>query len=114
MAQIAQCVILELSSVHRLGAQLLSFIQVGQAVIQLAKNAALKTINFVRSRWVFMSVLDLDHTNDAFRDDIDALRQELQGLGATHVLTYDELDDRKAIKAKVKEWTNGQVYTPFK
>lgn len=43
------------------------------------------------------------------------LRQELQGLGATHVLTYDELDDKKAIKAKVKEWTNGQVYcTPFK
>jgi trans-2-enoyl-CoA reductase len=56
-----------------------------------------------------MSDLDLNYTNDAYRDDIDALRQELQGLGATHVLTYDELDDRKAIKAKVKEWTNGQV-----
>ncbi|KAH9989857.1 NAD(P)-binding protein [Russula vinacea] len=64
---------------------------VGQAVIQLARNAGFKTINFVRNR-----------------DDIDVLRQELQGLGATHVLTYDELDDKKAIKAKVKEWTNGQ------
>lgn len=64
---------------------------VGQAVIQLARNAGLKTINFVRSR-----------------DDIDVLKQELQGLGATHVLTYDELDNKKSIKAKVKEWTNGQ------
>jgi len=52
-------------------------------------------------------------TNVAYRDDIDVLRQELQGLGATHVLTYDELDDKKATKAKVKEWTNGQVYIPI-
>jgi trans-2-enoyl-CoA reductase len=37
------------------------------------------------------------------------LRQELEDLGATHVVTYDELDDKKAIKAKVKEWTDGQV-----
>ena len=26
-----------------------------------------------------------------YRDNIDVLKQELQGLGATHVLTYDEL-----------------------
>lgn len=52
-----------------------------------------------------------NHTDGSYRDDIDVLREELQGLGATHVLTYDELDDRKAIKAKVKEWTNGQVYS---
>jgi len=45
-------------------------------------------------------------------DDIDALRRELQDLGATHVVTYDELDDKKAIKAKVQEWTDGQVLTP--
>ncbi|KAI0305967.1 hypothetical protein B0F90DRAFT_948379 [Multifurca ochricompacta] len=64
---------------------------VGQAVIQLARNAGLKTINLVRSR-----------------DDIDMLRQELEDLGATHVVTYDELKDKKAIKAKVKEWANGQ------
>jgi mitochondrial enoyl-[acyl-carrier protein] reductase / trans-2-enoyl-CoA reductase len=43
------------------------------------------------------------------RDDIDALRQELEDLGATHVVTYDELKDSKAIKAKVEEWTSGQV-----
>lgn len=64
---------------------------VGQAIIQLARNAGLKTINFIRNR-----------------DGIDVLKQELQGLGATHVLTYDELDNKQSIKAKVKEWTNGQ------
>jgi hypothetical protein len=53
-------------------------------------------------------------TCDVCRDDIGALRQELQDLGATHVLTYDELGDKKAIKAKVKEWTGGQVHTPSK
>ena len=40
------------------------------------------------------------------------LRNELEDLGATHVITYDELQNKKAIKAKVKEWTNGQVFTP--
>jgi hypothetical protein len=43
------------------------------------------------------------------RDDIDVLKKELEDLGATHVVTYDELADKKAIKAKVKEWTDGQV-----
>jgi mitochondrial enoyl-[acyl-carrier protein] reductase / trans-2-enoyl-CoA reductase len=49
-----------------------------------------------------------------YRDDIDVLKQELQSLGATHVLTYDELDNKKSIKAKVKEWTNGQVRASLK
>jgi mitochondrial enoyl-[acyl-carrier protein] reductase / trans-2-enoyl-CoA reductase len=44
------------------------------------------------------------------RDDIDVLKQELEDLGATHVVTYDELEDKKAIKAKVNEWTGGQVF----
>jgi len=39
---------------------------------------------------------------------MDTLRKDLEDLGATHVVTYDELQDKKAIKAKVKEWTNGQ------
>ncbi len=46
------------------------------------------------------------------RDDIGTLRKELEDLGATHTVTYDELQDKKAIKAKVKEWANGQVFTP--
>ena len=49
-----------------------------------------------------------------YRDDIDVLKHELQGLGATHVLTYDELDNKKSIKARVKEWTNGQVHASLK
>ena len=47
---------------------------------------------------------------DICRDDMGTLKKELEDLGATHVITYDELQDRKAIKAKVKEWTNGQVF----
>jgi hypothetical protein len=41
------------------------------------------------------------------------LRKELEYLRATHVITCDELQDRKTIKAKVKEWTNGQVFAPL-
>jgi hypothetical protein len=48
-----------------------------------------------------------------YRDDIDVLKKELQGLGATHVLTYDELDNKKSIKTKVKEWTHGQVHASY-
>ena len=43
---------------------------------------------------------------------MDTLRKELEDLGATHIITYDELQDKKTIKAKVKEWTNGQVFAP--
>jgi len=43
---------------------------------------------------------------------MDTLRKDLEDLGATHVVTYDELQDKKAIKAMVKEWTNGQVFIP--
>ena len=47
------------------------------------------------------------------RDDADTLtRKELEDLGATHVIVYDELQDKKAIKAKVKEWTNSWVFAP--
>ena len=49
-----------------------------------------------------------------YRGDVDGLKRELQGLGATHVLTYDELDNKKLIKAKVKEWTNGQVHASLR
>jgi len=57
-----------------------------------------------------LKCFSLNHTDDVHRDNIDVLRQELEDLGATHVLTYDELDNKKTIKAKVKEMTNGQVH----
>ncbi|OBZ74186.1 putative trans-2-enoyl-CoA reductase, mitochondrial [Grifola frondosa] len=60
---------------------------VGQAVIQIAASRGLKTINFVRNR-----------------PDIDALKKQLSDLGATHVLTYDDLSD-KALSRTVKQWT---------
>ncbi|KAH7927226.1 NAD(P)-binding protein [Leucogyrophana mollusca] len=63
---------------------------VGQAVIQIAAAKGLQTINFVRQR-----------------DQIDHLKEHLLGLGATHVVTYEELCG-KSFRDKVKEWTGGK------
>ncbi|KAI9033918.1 hypothetical protein CLU79DRAFT_19253 [Phycomyces nitens] len=59
---------------------------VGQAVIQIAKAWGLKTINVVRNR-----------------PDIEELRQELTALGATHVITDDQLGSFET-KSQVKSW----------
>ncbi|TFK17323.1 trans-2-enoyl-CoA reductase [Coprinopsis marcescibilis] len=63
---------------------------VGQAVIQIAAAEKINTINLVRSR-----------------DNIDQLKEQLTQLGATHVLTYDELAD-KSTRDKIKVWTGGK------
>lgn len=63
---------------------------VGQAVIQIAAAKGYKTINFIRDR-----------------DDVGLLKQHLKSLGATHVVTYDELAE-KSLRAKVKTWTGGK------
>ncbi|KAF5388679.1 hypothetical protein D9757_004770 [Collybiopsis confluens] len=63
---------------------------VGQLVIQLAKERGINTINFVRSR-----------------DDMTPLVKHLENLGATKVLTYEELSD-KSLRGRVKEWTGGK------
>ncbi|KAI0788842.1 hypothetical protein C8Q75DRAFT_799165 [Abortiporus biennis] len=63
----------------------------GQAVIQIAARKGWKTLNFLRSR-----------------NDIDALKSHLSALGATQVVTYDELSD-KAFRDKVKGWTGGKI-----
>ncbi|KAF9473358.1 NAD(P)-binding protein [Pholiota conissans] len=63
---------------------------VGQAVIQIAKARGLQTLNFVRDR-----------------PDIASLKDKLQKLGATHVLTYDELAD-KSVREQIKSWTGGK------
>ncbi|THH02685.1 hypothetical protein EW026_g208 [Hermanssonia centrifuga] len=63
---------------------------VGQTVIQIAKLKGLNTLNFVRNR-----------------DDVESLKSHLVDLGATQVLTYDELED-KSIRDKVKQWTGGK------
>lgn len=63
---------------------------VGQAVIQIAAAKGYKTINFIRDR-----------------DNVELLKQHLELLGATHVVTYDELSD-KSLRAKVKTWTGGK------
>ncbi|KAJ3556677.1 hypothetical protein NM688_g1894 [Phlebia brevispora] len=63
---------------------------VGQMVIQIAARKGLKTLNFVRSR-----------------DDLESLKRHLTNLGATQILTYDDLQD-KTLREKVKEWTAGK------
>ncbi|KAG1761872.1 hypothetical protein EDD22DRAFT_894533 [Suillus occidentalis] len=63
---------------------------VGQVVIQIAAAKGYKTVNFIRDR-----------------DDVELLKQHLKLLGATHVVTYDELFD-KSLRAKVKTWTEGK------
>ncbi|GAA5860416.1 hypothetical protein JCM1840_000252 [Sporobolomyces johnsonii] len=61
---------------------------VGQAVIQIAKEWGVGTINLVRDR-----------------PSIEALKEQLTALGADHVLTYDEFLDRSNdVRAKIKQW----------
>ncbi|KAB5594923.1 Mitochondrial trans-2-enoyl-CoA reductase [Ceratobasidium theobromae] len=63
---------------------------VGQAVIQIAAARNLRTINVVRDR-----------------PNVEELKQYLTSLGATHVITDQELTD-EATRRKVKEWTGGK------
>ncbi|KIJ18267.1 hypothetical protein PAXINDRAFT_175380 [Paxillus involutus ATCC 200175] len=63
---------------------------VGQAVIQIAASKGLQTINFIRDR-----------------EDVESLKSHLGALGATHVVTYDELSDN-AFRSKFKTWTEGR------
>ncbi|KAJ1306729.1 hypothetical protein OPQ81_007718 [Rhizoctonia solani] len=63
---------------------------VGQAVIQIAAARNLKTINVIRDR-----------------PNVDELKQYLISLGATHVITEQELSD-DSMRTKVKEWTEGK------
>ncbi|GAA5943728.1 enoyl-[acyl-carrier-protein] reductase [Sporobolomyces koalae] len=65
---------------------------VGQAVIQIAKEWGIGTINLVRDR-----------------PDIDNLKQDLRNLGADHVLTYEEFLSREVnARSKIKEWVAEQ------
>ncbi|CAN6645578.1 enoyl-[acyl-carrier-protein] reductase, mitochondrial [Trichomonascus vanleenenianus] len=60
---------------------------VGRAAIQFGKLWGLKSINIVRDR-----------------PDLDKLKKELQDLGATYVITEEELGDKEFDK-QIKEWT---------
>ncbi|GAA5969763.1 hypothetical protein JCM3765_003450 [Sporobolomyces pararoseus] len=63
---------------------------VGQAVIQIAKEWGIGTINLVRDR-----------------PSIDSLKQDLKNLGADHVLTYEEFLSRDLnIRSQIKQWVS--------
>lgn len=59
---------------------------VGRAAIQLGRRFGFKSINVVRNR-----------------DDIDELKKDLESLGATKVVTDEELAD-KGFRKVIKEW----------
>lgn len=62
---------------------------VGRAAIQLGRIWGLNSISVVRDRV-----------------DIDTLKTELEGLGATHILTEEQIAD-KSIKHVISDWTGG-------
>ncbi|ORY90564.1 hypothetical protein BCR43DRAFT_464514 [Syncephalastrum racemosum] len=62
---------------------------VGQAVIQIARAWGLKSINVVRNR-----------------PELNKLKDELTQLGATHVVTDEELGSH-AMRSQMKEWFAG-------
>lgn len=63
---------------------------VGRAAIQLGRIWGLNSISVVRSR-----------------DDLDTLVKDLIDLGATKVITEEQLSS-KAFKSTIKEWTEGK------
>lgn len=65
---------------------------VGRAAIQLGKEWGVKSINVIRGR--------------EDKSEEEKLKQELKTLGATHVITEEELMSRE-IRDKIKEWTRG-------
>ena len=65
---------------------------VGRAAIQLGREWNFKSINIIRGRE--------DKTEE------DKLKYELYDLGATHVITEEELMGRE-IRDRIKQWTNG-------
>ena len=65
---------------------------VGRAAIQLGREWGFKSINIIRGR--------------ENKDEEQKLRQELLDIGATKVITEEELQSRE-IRDQIKEWTNG-------
>jgi NADPH:quinone reductase-like Zn-dependent oxidoreductase len=80
----------------------------GTAVIQLCKAWGLQSINVRRHRFRFLWLSPLTSNAQIVRDrdDIDQLRSRLRDLGATHVLTTSDLED-KAIRKRVASLTSG-------
>jgi mitochondrial enoyl-[acyl-carrier protein] reductase / trans-2-enoyl-CoA reductase len=65
---------------------------VGRAAIQLGKEWGFKSINVIRGR--------------ENKDEEQQLKQELYDIGATKVVTEEELQGRE-IRDQIKDWTNG-------
>jgi len=54
------------------------------------------------------STLQSSFDSSSLREDFSDVERYLKSLGATHVITYDDLED-KSISKHAKEWTGGKV-----
>jgi hypothetical protein len=55
-----------------------------------------------------LSILRILSNPSFHRDDFSDVEQYLKNLGANHIITYGDLED-KSISDRVKEWTGGKV-----
>ncbi|TIB30907.1 hypothetical protein E3P84_03152 [Wallemia ichthyophaga] len=69
---------------------------VGRAVIQIARAMGVHTVNLVRERRT--------------QQQTDAVKEELKALGATHVLTNEEVvRDSKRVRSLIANWTQSDL-----
>jgi len=54
------------------------------------------------------SIRQINLDSSFFRENFLDVERYLKSLGATHVITYDDLEDRST-STRVKEWTGGKV-----
>jgi len=54
--------------------------------------------------------LQTNFDSASFRADFSDVEQYLKSLGGTHVISYDDLED-KSIFERAKGWTGGKVWS---
>ena len=84
----------------------MGLLQVGQAVIQIAKTMGVKTANVVRDRLAphrFHSQPPASSYNflNIHREDMAGLRSQLESMGADLVLTEEEMRSTKVVASKL-------------
>ena len=76
-------------------------------MIQIAASEGIKTLNFIRNRFVLKNI-DNGPRLTWSRENYKATEDHLLQLGATHVMTYDDLEDKR-IRDKIISLTLGKL-----
>ena len=79
----------------------MGLLQVGQAVIQIAKTMGVKTANVVRDRLVPHLPASSYNFLNIHREDMAGLRSQLESMGADLVLTEEEMRSTKVVASKL-------------